>query len=227
MTEYITLSDNTKIPLDDWYSFSARVQANHIRGANKRQKLWVAFQAYRKKHPSMSLTQIIQQMPIKHGYIHSFRKNNPEYDWASLDAITHTNSSAQIYKGKTIKQWAIELDVLPDVVYKALKRKGNLKDVGKQKDKLIIHKGLTPNQWAKKLQVSPFVIYSHLSRKGHLRDVGKTIKPNEKHQYRGKSLHYWADKLDVGYETIRYHIRKHGHLDRIGVYARKNKEEAN
>ena len=65
MTDYITLADKTKIPLDEWYDMRSQHQTKVINRANRRVAKWEEFKALRIKHPdwpSQKLLKNIKQM---------------------------------------------------------------------------------------------------------------------------------------------------------------------
>lgn len=95
----------------------------------------------------------------------------------------------KFYKGKRPIYWAKKYAVRIEMIYRHLKRYGNLKiiqDPNKRKGPgskaLQTHRGKPLTEWAKTLGKSYENIQHHLKRYGHLRFVGK--RPNRFTRYR-------------------------------------------
>jgi predicted transcriptional regulator len=120
----------------------------------------------------------------------------------------------QFHKGKTVAQWAQELNCCQATIRDHIKKHGHLDDV---KPKKVYYKGKTYAEWAQELNVTTNRISGHLKKNGHLDNIGKFPK------YKGKTYAEWAEELNVTYYIIKTHLAKHGHLKYVHLTSADNK----
>lgn len=89
------------------------------------------------------------------------RKNN--------DAVAQANRDmCRIHEGKTVVEWAEQLNCNLSTIRNHLYKYGNLDHIGTNKNKKILYRGLTVKEWASQLDCGVDRIHYHIKKHNNL-----------------------------------------------------------
>ena len=143
--------------------------------------------------------------------------------WATVKVQSNNRRNVHLvtYKGKTqtLSQWADELNVSYDLLYKRFYKGLPLNEVFDTDSystfKLITYNGQTKNirQWAKEKGIPYKTLYKRISDRWDIEKALKTID-NPLHSqitYKGKTqtIAEWSRELNINYHTLKQRLNKY------------------